>query len=214
MHLLTHNLIHRLPPRAEVCARLLTEAVIHFRKTELRRPNIKRKSSSRRIRPTTSRTRAALISILGPTNIEGSRCADLFAGTGSVGMDLLRRGAAHVDFVETNRSLVTKLESELHRLRFSDRADVHRSDATRWNANGGHAPYDIVFADPPYETTDLDTLMDVIATSGMISLTATVVIEHSSRIEPPKPHCSLLRHSRTRVYGDSALSIYHPKAPD
>lgn len=131
-----------------------------------------------------------------------------------MGIDLLRRGAAHVDFVETNRSLAIKLESELHRLRFSDRADVHRSDATRWITNGRRAPYDIVFADPPYETANLDTLIDSIATPGTTSPTATVIIEHSSRIEPPNPNCGLLRYSKTRTYGDSALSIYHPKAPD
>ena len=192
----------------------MIKIVDHQRDTELSRPNFKRHTSSRRLRPTTSRTRSALISILGPLNIEGSKCADLFAGTGSVGIEFLRRNAAHVDFVETDRKQAAKLESELDRLHFGDRAKVHRSDASRWITVGGRAPYDIVFADPPYETTDLNALMDSIATSGAMSDTATVVLEHSSRVEPPKPSCGLLRHSRTRTYGDSALSIYHPKAPD
>ena len=192
----------------------MIKIVDHKRNTELSRPNIKRHTSSRRLRPTTSRTRAALISILGPSNIEGSRCADLFAGTGSVGIEFLRRNAAHVDFVETDRKLVAKLESELDRLHFGDRATVHRSNASRWIAKSGLAQYDIVFADPPYESTDLNALMDSISTSRAISATATVILEHSSRVAPPEPDSGILRYSRTRTYGDSALSIYHPIASD
>ena len=178
--------------------------------TELSRRNTITNASSRRVRPTTSRIRAAITSIFGPSNIDGSRCADLYAGTGSVGIEFLSRNAAHVDFVESSRRRASQLQIELGRLHFSSRSVVHRADVIKWLKRTQPLRYDLLFADPPYEDTDLKELVNTVANSGLLAQpTATFILEHSSRIEPPKPSGTTLQYSRTRAYGDSALSIYH-----
>ena len=127
-----------------------------------------------------------------------------------MGIELLRRNAAHVDFVELDRRHVSQLRVELARTRLNQRTTVHGSDAIKWLRRNQLAGYDLVFADPPYEHTDLNELVNTVANSGMLNEPhATFILEHSSRIDPPKPTSTSLQYSRTRAYGDSALSIYH-----
>lgn len=147
-----------------------------------------------------------MLSMLG-TALEGARCADLYAGTGAVGIELLKRGASHVDFVELNHRLATQLTSELQRRRLNDSSSVYRTDAIRW-LKRSDTPYDIIFADPPYDNTDLQQLINAVAASSCLSEDATVILEHSSRIPPPTDATEFLLLDRTRTYGDSALSIY------
>ncbi len=64
------------------------------------------------VRPTPSRVREALFSILGPLN-EVRHCLDLFAGSGALGIEALSRGAAHVTFVEKNKAPLTCLKMNL-----------------------------------------------------------------------------------------------------
>ena len=165
-------------------------------------------SRNRRIRPTTSRTLAALISILGPSNIVGQRCVDLYAGTGGVGIEFLKRGALRVDFVEQDRRRATRIEADLAKHQLVERAAVHRADAIRWLTRDQAERCEILFADPPYETQDLGKLINAITQSERIAHDATVVIEHSSRVEPPHLLPSTLKHLETRTYGDSALTFY------
>jgi len=98
------------------------------------------------LRPTPDRVRETLFNWLMPV-IEGARCLDLFAGTGALGIEALSRGAAQVDFVETDAQLATLLRENLMRLK--QIAFVHRRDALQFLA-ATDAHYDIVFLDPPF----------------------------------------------------------------
>lgn len=148
------------------------------------------------------------------TAVEGARCADLYAGTGAVGIDLLQRGAEHVDFVELNHRFAAGIKSELAKRRLDAQAKVYRADVIRW-LKRNESVYDIVFADPPYDVTNLQPLLDALAASACLSDAATVIIEHSSRIAPPTDPTATLLLDRTRPYGDTALSIYrrNPRHP-
>src|SRR5512141_1310795 len=83
------------------------------------------------LRPTPDRVRETLFNWLMPV-IEGSRCLDLFAGTGALGIEALSRGAAQVDFVETDGQLAALLRENL--LRLKQMAFVHRRDALQYLA--------------------------------------------------------------------------------
>src|SRR6478736_1604905 len=93
------------------------------------------------LRPTPDRVRETLFNWLMPV-IEGARCLDLFAGTGALGIEALSRGAASVDFVESDPRLADLLRANLARLK--QNARVSRDDAQRFVANTG-AHYDVVF---------------------------------------------------------------------
>jgi 16S rRNA (guanine966-N2)-methyltransferase len=98
------------------------------------------------LRPTPDRVRETLFNWLTPV-IHGARCLDLFAGTGALGVEALSRGAAAVDFVETDARLADLLRSNL--LRLKQAARVVRSDALRFLGETD-GRYDVVFLDPPF----------------------------------------------------------------
>jgi 16S rRNA (guanine966-N2)-methyltransferase len=104
-------------------------------------------------RPTSDRVRETLFNWLGPA-IEGTRCLDLFAGTGVLGLEALSRGADEVVFVDSDRRLTVALRAQLDRL--GGRAEVVQADTLKWlqrgapGTSGASGPFDIVFLDPPY----------------------------------------------------------------
>jgi len=101
-------------------------------------------------RPTSDRAREALFSMLQSRlgSFEGVHVADLFAGTGALGLEALSRGAAHCTFAETDRAALDILKRNAAMLGAAERADIRPQDATR--IAGG--PFHLVFLDPPYRS--------------------------------------------------------------
>lgn len=100
-------------------------------------------------RPTTDRVREALFNALGSLGvIDGALVADLFAGSGAVGIEALSRGAERCTFVETDRAALRALDTNIDTLGLADRVRVMRSDAI---AAAAAIDADVVFADPPYD---------------------------------------------------------------
>jgi 16S rRNA (guanine966-N2)-methyltransferase len=125
-------------------------------------------------RPTSDRAREGLFSMLASRigGFEDLQIADLFAGTGALGLEALSRGAAHCTFVEKDRAALDALRRNAARLGAADRADI-RAQAVE------HAPppsrlYDIVFIDPPYGTALAEAALERaagwLAPGGWISL--------------------------------------------
>ncbi len=101
------------------------------------------------VRPTPERVREALMSILG-SRVVGARVADLFAGSGALGLEALSRGAAHATFVERSARAIRAIRGNARRLGAGADATVVRGDALAHARRLRSRPYDIVFADPPY----------------------------------------------------------------
>jgi len=103
-------------------------------------------------RPTSDRAREGLFSMLASRlgSFEGLRIADLFAGTGALGLEALSRGAASCTFVEKDRAALDILNRNIAKLGAADRAEV-RAQAVEHVPPPVH-PFDIVFMDPPYGT--------------------------------------------------------------
>lgn len=100
-------------------------------------------------RPTTDRAREAIFNALGSAGLlDGALVADLFAGTGAVGIEAISRGAAHCTFVERDRNALRALEENVDTLDLADRTRIMRSDAMQAAVT---LDVDIVFADPPYD---------------------------------------------------------------
>ena len=110
------------------------------------------------LRPTPNRVRETLFNWL-QEKIKYSRCLDLFAGSGALGLEAASRGAMHVDLVEINGTAVKFLQSNC-RLLSADNCQVIRSTAQNF-LNSNRKVYDIVFLDPPY----LDNIYTNIANS-------------------------------------------------
>lgn len=99
-------------------------------------------------RPMLGRAREALFSSIGDEVVD-AHILDLFAGTGSLGLEALSRGASHVHYVERDRKVVKVLERNLGDMGMAERAHVRTADALVASSWGDKKP-DIVFMDPPY----------------------------------------------------------------
>jgi len=118
-------------------------------------------------RPTTDRVREAVFNALGSAQLlDGALVADLFAGTGAVGIEALSRGAEHCTFVERDRSALRALEENLDTLGLAGRSRVLRSDATQAAAT---LDVDIVFADPPYDFGGWESLLANVGSSYLVA---------------------------------------------
>lgn len=107
--------------------------------------------------------------------VPGSRCLDLFAGSGALGLEALSRGAARVTFVERNPENAERLR-ETAALLAPDRARVIEAEALAWLA--GHASeQDIVFLDPPFDAGLLAQAMRRLESDGWLAHGAFVYIE-------------------------------------
>jgi 16S rRNA (guanine966-N2)-methyltransferase len=143
-------------------------------------------------RPTTDRVREAIFNSLASTGLlDGALVADLYAGSGAVGIEALSRGAERCTFVERDRAALRALDENLDTLDLVERSRVVSADAM---AVAPTIDADIVFVDPPYDFDAWNDLLERVAAP-------VVVAESGAEIDPP-PGWSVLRsrrYGRTRV---------------
>jgi 16S rRNA (guanine966-N2)-methyltransferase len=102
------------------------------------------------VRPTPDRVRQTLFDWLAPV-IDGARCADLFAGSGALGLEALSRGAAHVTFVEAGAKQVAAIRAALATLGAGARATVVQGDALAFLRSAPGNSFEVAFLDPPFD---------------------------------------------------------------
>ncbi len=160
----------------------------------------------RSTRPTRSRVREAVFSIVAE-RLPGARVADLYAGSGALGLEALSRGAAHATFVEHDPCALDCLRRNLQSCRLlPGQFELVTSDARLMPAATGGA-FDLVLVDPPFALRD--PLPPALLQPGALSPDALLVIEQPSvRIAPLRQGALALR--ATRPYGSSSLWIYAP----
>jgi 16S rRNA (guanine(966)-N(2))-methyltransferase RsmD len=152
------------------------------------------------IRPTPDRLREALFNVLAP-RIEGSVFADLYAGTGAVGIEALSRGAARAIFVEQNRDAVGVIRKNLKSLGIEERADVRQGKAAAVIPTLGA---DIVFADPPYRLeAEYESVLALLGAHPP----ALAAVQHDRRRVLPERAGALARF-RVMKHGDNCVSFY------
>lgn len=150
-------------------------------------------------RPTTDRVREAIFNALGSAGlIEGALVADLFAGTGAIGIEALSRGASHCTFVERDRSALRALEENIDALDLGSRSRILRSDA---GPAATTLDVDIAFVDPPYE---FDGWAELLAT-----IRAPYVVAESGRAIDPVDGWDV---TRTKRYGRTWVSFFERAA--
>jgi 16S rRNA (guanine(966)-N(2))-methyltransferase RsmD len=164
-------------------------------------------------RPTSDRVREALFSTLESlTELAGARFADLYAGSGAVGLEACSRGAGHVLLVESDPKAARVARANIAALGAGEVTRLAAGPVARVLADGpdggvdGRRPYDIVFADPPYAVPDdeISATLAALAGGGWLAADAVVVVERSTRVgEPTWPPG--ITPVRTRRYGETTL---------
>jgi 16S rRNA (guanine(966)-N(2))-methyltransferase RsmD len=161
-------------------------------------------------RPTADRVKEALFSIISSQReFADSRVLDICAGTGSLGIEALSRGAASCCFIEQERPVLTILKKNLFRAGLEERGEYLALDALKGlkllSQQG--KTFDIVFLDPPYSSNLYTLVLGELCTLSLLSNEALLVAECSSRMSLAEQYGMFVRVDR-RVYGDTALEFF------
>jgi len=164
-----------------------------------------------RVRPTSDRTRQAIFNILAHNDLgigfslEGARTADLFAGTGALGIEAISHGAAFCLFVDDSAESRALIRQNVEALNLTGVTKIWRRDATNLGpvATGSGGPFDLVFLDPPYRKNLLPPALTALR-EGWLTENALIIAEAG---EDEKPDFTGLRLLDERTYGDTRVSF-------
>ncbi len=157
-------------------------------------------------RPMADKIKGALFSMLGSLGVEPERVLDLYAGTGSIGIEALSRGASWADFVEQNAAACAVIRANLATTKFERAGRVHHQAVTAFLSRS-EAPYDLVVMDPPYADPEILPTLERVGRSALVQSGTVVAIGHSPRVTLPERTGGLDR-IRQRCHGDSCFSVY------
>ncbi len=161
-------------------------------------------------RPTADRVRESMFSSLDHRlgSWDGLRVLDLFAGSGALGLEALSRGAAHATLVDSGREAVRACRENIARTGLS--AQVVSSEVARFVTRPGESPFDVVFADPPYDLSaaTLAKLLADLAANNWLANDALLILERDaadSHIAWPRGFDQVAE----RRLGDTMLRFAH-----
>jgi len=158
------------------------------------------------VRPTSERAREALFSALG--DVSGFRVADLYCGTGALGIEALSRGAASAVFIDSDTRPVM---GNVHNLGLIEESELVRASADEWLVSvSGRQLFDLILIDPPYRMTGeiaagLDRGLPGILTPG-----GRVVVESSAKQPLELPSLEAVRERR---YGRTLITFFECPVP-
>ena len=162
-------------------------------------------------RPITDRVREALFNILG-ADIQGASFLDLFAGTGSVGIEALSRGARGVCFIDINRLPIVTVRENLKVTDLEEGAEIFQMDAFAFLERSLGRSFDYVYIAPPqYKAIWKRALLSIDANPELLSEDAWVIVQiHPVEIEPLTGESALknLAEFDRRQYGSTVLLFY------
>lgn len=159
-------------------------------------------------RPTTDRVREAIFNILASEVID-ARVLDLFAGTGSLGLEALSRGAGYAHFIDNHRLPLSVIKKNITACRFEAIARVYQCDlqhdVNQLSVVGNG--FDLVFLDPPYNQGFVEpTLAGLGAMPGLLKKDAIVIVEHTP-FEPIDENIMPFVFKDQRKYGKTLVSF-------
>jgi 16S rRNA (guanine966-N2)-methyltransferase len=150
-----------------------------------------------RVRPTAEAVRAGMLDLVA-ADVKEARVLDLFAGTGALGLEAISRGAKSADFVEFRPDSLHALRANIAALRLLKSTRIFKRDAVLFATGLAEGSYDVVFADPPYGSRQLDRIVESWL-AGRFS--RVLAVEHARTHELPKG-------ASRRVFDETVVTIY------
>ncbi len=157
-------------------------------------------------RPMTDQMKESLFSALG--GLDGALVLDLYAGSGSLGLEALSRGAKKAFFVENARDAIVKLEQNISTTGFSRKTEIVWADVTQTLSRGAQKRMDLIFLDPPY-TMPLASVrgdLEALVTGGFLADEGRIVVHRPHKEAQLKPFG--LQRIWEKDYGQSRLLMF------
>jgi 16S rRNA (guanine966-N2)-methyltransferase len=159
-------------------------------------------------RPTTDKVKESLFSMIGPY-FQGGVCLDLYAGTGSLGIEAISRGMERGIFVDIDRKAIETIRHNIRSLGIEQQTEVYKNDALRaLNAlMKRKCSFDLVFLDPPYAKENNALILHRLSEGGLLKPGAIISVEHdaSRRIAEIPQGMEIWKENR---FGDISLTIF------
>lgn len=159
------------------------------------------------IRPTMDKVKESIFAMIN-MYLDNSICLDLFAGTGSLGIEALSNGSKHVYFIDSMKDAINVIKSNVDKVKCSDSStivyDEYKSSLKKFSDNG--IMFDIIFVDPPYGKIKIKTVIDNILESNILKNDGIIVCEYEDeKLEESYGSLSLIKY---RKYGKTYINIY------
>lgn len=166
-------------------------------------------------RPTTDKVKEALFQVIGPFFNKGS-CLDLFAGSGSLGIEALSRGMEYAIFVDKQSKAIHTIHENLKDLQLEDYAEVFRTDAYRsmQAAAKRDLQFDLILLDPPYQKANYKELLDMISQLKLINENGYIYCEHDQHEILPENHHAFTLVKQASYGGTIGISLYQKKGKE
>lgn len=160
----------------------------------------------KQLRPTSSKVREALFDILRG-KIDDALFVDLYAGTGTVGLEALSRGAKKTVFVEHSYTRVRAIQETVVKLGFQEKAAIIRGGSCDFVGRYTGEHVDICFVDPPYKSDEVDRVLTLIGEKEFLRRRGIVIVEHFFKKKVPEKAGKIIMQ-RSYRYGDTMLTCY------
>lgn len=162
------------------------------------------------VRPATDRVKETIFDMLAHRMaFDGARVLDLFAGSGSLGIEALSRGASHATFVESNNDAQRFIEMNMETLGCEEAAEIISMDAMQF-LRRSREQYDLIFADPPYAYDETATIPPVVFQDKLLKRHGYLLIEHASRLQ--FSNTPLYQVGASKKFGRTVVTFFrHPQ---
>lgn len=161
-----------------------------------------------KVRPTSDKIKEAIFNIIGPIDDEAS-VLELFAGSGSIGIEFLARGAKHCTFVDASHKSLNYVKRNLDLCNFKSRAKIMLSDYGKAisNLSNNNEKFDYIFADPPYALNLSANIFDKVFEYGILKPRGMLIIETDKSEKTIDNTNTNMVEYKEKIYGRTRISI-------
>jgi 16S rRNA (guanine966-N2)-methyltransferase len=163
--------------------------------------------NSKLVRPTTDRNKESMFNILNNyIDFENAIVCDMYAGSGSLGLEALSRGASEVHFIEKNFKVSKVIKENIAKLNANDYCRVILSSAIKFTQNELEEKYDLIIADPPFFKDDIHEAVKNIIKNKLLNENGILLIERS--IQTKENDVENFGKEPIKRLGDSLLYLF------
>ena len=163
--------------------------------------------NSKLVRPTTDKVKESLFNYLVHSiDFDEIKVCDVYAGSGSLGLEALSRGAGEVHFVEKDFHVSKMLQENITSLSADYECKIFRMEAVRFSKMSEHEKYNLILADPPFFKNDIHKVVQNILTNGFLSGDGILLVERS--IQTQKEDEGAFGKAAQKRLGDSLIYLF------
>ena len=160
--------------------------------------------NSKLVRPTTDKNKESIFNYLVHSiDFDGIKVCDIYAGSGSLGLEALSRGADVVHFVEKDFHVSKMLQENISFLEAEDLCKIYRMDAVRFSKMAEHERYDLILADPPFFKDEIHLVVKNILEKNFLIEDGLLLVERS--IQTKKEDQEAFNLEPLKQLGDSLI---------